>query len=329
VAGLVADGDTVENVEFSGARVVDQNGAGIRAEGTNLTIRHSYFHDNENGILGGKGHVRIEYSEFFNNGFGDGYTHNMYIANCDTFSLSYSYSHHAKIGHEIKSRAKVNYILYNRIMNENDGTASYEVDLPNGGDSYLIGNVIQQSVTTDNPTIVSYGEEGLSNSNTNIYLINNTFINDLTSGTFIRLASGSMGHVTNNLYFGTGSWISGVADTTNNLKGSSNDVVSLQSYDVHLQSASSARNAGVNPGLAGSFSLTPIWEYGSQLTRVNRNTDGVLDAGAFEFGSASSGIGSRIMHKQANVPMLRWNSSLSGIGVDGARRSAVVMPLFL
>ena len=42
----------VENIEFSGAVVPDQNGAGIRQEGTGLTVRNCSFHDNENGILG-------------------------------------------------------------------------------------------------------------------------------------------------------------------------------------------------------------------------------------------------------------------------------------
>jgi hypothetical protein len=65
----------------------------------------------------------------------------------------------AKIGHDVKSRARENYILYNRISDGPDGTASYEVDLPNGGLSYLIGKVIQQGPRTDNNTIVSYGAE--------------------------------------------------------------------------------------------------------------------------------------------------------------------------
>ena len=44
---------TVENIEFSGTTVPDMNGAGIRQEGKNLTIRGSYFHDDEDGILAG------------------------------------------------------------------------------------------------------------------------------------------------------------------------------------------------------------------------------------------------------------------------------------
>ena len=146
----------VENIEFSEASVPDQNGAGIRADGSGLIIRNCFFHDNENGILGpDAGEVVIEYSEFANNGYGDGYTHNMYIGKIDKFTLRYSYSHHAKTGHNVKSRAKENYILYNRIMDENNGTSSYDIDLPNGGLSFIIGNLIQQGPNTDNSTIVS------------------------------------------------------------------------------------------------------------------------------------------------------------------------------
>jgi hypothetical protein len=42
----------IENIEFSGARVPDQKGAGIRQEGANLLLDHCYFHDNQERILG-------------------------------------------------------------------------------------------------------------------------------------------------------------------------------------------------------------------------------------------------------------------------------------
>src|SRR5262244_2595146 len=63
---------TVQNLEFSGAKVADENGAGIRYEGGNLTIRHSDFHDNEDGILGQGGPsntLLIERSTFIHNGY--------------------------------------------------------------------------------------------------------------------------------------------------------------------------------------------------------------------------------------------------------------------
>jgi hypothetical protein len=75
----VVDGNnvTVENVEMLGAKVPDQNGAALRLEATGFTLRTSFIHDNENGILSGANtasDIVIENSEFGHNGFGDGYT---------------------------------------------------------------------------------------------------------------------------------------------------------------------------------------------------------------------------------------------------------------
>ena len=50
---IAGDRTTVDRIEFSGATVPDQNGAGIRQEGTDLTVTRSWFHDNQNGILTG------------------------------------------------------------------------------------------------------------------------------------------------------------------------------------------------------------------------------------------------------------------------------------
>src|SRR4051812_32321476 len=47
-------GTVIEGVEFSGAKVADRNGAAIRLEGPGLTVRNSYFHGNQNGILTGR-----------------------------------------------------------------------------------------------------------------------------------------------------------------------------------------------------------------------------------------------------------------------------------
>ena len=51
----------VANIEFSGAKVRDKNGAGIRQEGINLTVMGCYFHDNENGILAGRNVEGLEH----------------------------------------------------------------------------------------------------------------------------------------------------------------------------------------------------------------------------------------------------------------------------
>ena len=84
---ITGDDTTVENVEFTGATVADSNGAGIRQEGKNLTVRGCYFHDNQDGILAGdKPPARRSSSkrtEFAHNGAGDGQSHNLYINHVD------------------------------------------------------------------------------------------------------------------------------------------------------------------------------------------------------------------------------------------------------
>ncbi|HST77601.1 MAG TPA: right-handed parallel beta-helix repeat-containing protein, partial [Verrucomicrobiae bacterium] len=123
----------IENIEFSGAAVPDQNGAGIRAQGDNLTIRNCYFHDNQEGILtdaSATSTILIEFSEFGHNGFGDGQSHNLYIGNIAKLIFRYNYSHHANVGHLLKSRAAQNVITYNRLSDEATGNSSYQIDLP-------------------------------------------------------------------------------------------------------------------------------------------------------------------------------------------------------
>ncbi len=281
---------TVENMEFSGATVDDKNGAGIRADGPDLTVCNSSFHDNENGILGGGDNVLIEYSEFAYNGGcepGFGCSHNMYISgDTNRFTLRYSTSHHARIGHAVKSRAKENRILYNRLMDERTGTSSYIVDLPNGGLSYLVGNLLQQGPDTDNSTMVSYGAEGLSNPNNELYLVNNTLVNDLGNGVFVSTASGTTQFkAINNLFTGAGTVFGGKQPTqaATNLISPSPALFDRSNYDYRLTAASPARDGGSNPGIANGFGLTPTSHYIHPARRQDRPLATPIDIGAYEY----------------------------------------------
>lgn len=279
----------IENIEFSGATVPDENGAGIRAEGNGLTICGAYFHDNEDGILGGSGVVLIEYSEFNHNGInGDGYTHNLYIDGAVTkFIFRHNYSHRAHIGHELKSRALENHILYNRLMNE-EGDASYTIDIPNGGLTYVIGNIIQQGLNTDNSTMVNYGAEGLLSGRTHkLFLINNTLVNDRASGTFIAAAGGTTQvQVTNNLFVGSGTDVSGPSSAiarASNLVSSNPGLVNRAAYNYRLLNTSPAINQGTDPGTAGLYNLQPQFQYADIAQRELRVLNGAVDIGAYEY----------------------------------------------
>ena len=176
----------IENMSFSGASVPDGNGAGIRYESGNLTIVNSYFHDNQDGLLANSsanGSITITGSEFANNGIGDGYTHNIYVNDIQTLTITDSYFHDASVGHQIKSRAQNTIIRDNRIYDgaAGGGTGSYSIDIPNGGKAEITGNIIQQSSASQNPAIVHYGGEGGPYAGSSLVISDNTVVNQLTS----------------------------------------------------------------------------------------------------------------------------------------------------
>jgi hypothetical protein len=282
----------VENIEFSGARVVDQNGAGIRNEGRNLTICNSVFRDSENGILGGAyGQLTIEYSTFFGNGQGDvGRTHNLYIdegtSAGDRLVFRHNNTYGVSIGHLLKTRARENWILYNRIMDETNGSSSYAIDVPNGGLTYIIGNVIQQGVRTDNSAIIAYGAEGLSGGRSHeVYAVNNTLVNDRGSGTYFAMVGGMAAfRSVNNLFVGSGTLYSGFTpQASNNLTLASPAFVDRNAFNYRLTASSAAVNAGVEPGSAGGVNLAPLFQYRDAAGREARPASGVIDVGAYEY----------------------------------------------
>ena len=291
---ITGNNTTIEFVEFSECTVPDRNGAGIRQEGSGLTIRHCYFHHNEDGILAGdnpNSDIIIENTEFAYNGFGDGYSHNLYINHVRSLKFRFCYSHHAVIGHNFKSRAYNNYIEYNRIMDENTGNSSMLIDLPNGGNNYIIGNLLMKGVNAENRRLITFGTEGLSNPENNLYVINNTMVNLRNTGTFIFIQTGtSEAKVINNIFSGNGATlenaIQGIADTLNNLYFPDPTAImfaDLENFDYHLTDLSPAINSGTNPGFGLGYNLTPSIEYIHLCSSVVRNTIDEIDAGGYEY----------------------------------------------
>ena len=285
-------GTVIENVEMFGAKVADQNGAAIRLDGRDLTLRGSYLHDNENGILtnnDGVSNIVIENSEFSSNGYGTGYTHNLYIGHVNSLVFRNSYSHDAKVGHNLKSRANTNTIVYSR-FSSSVYSPSYEIDLPNAGTAYVIGNVIQQPANNSNPAMLAYGEEGASNTGRDLYVVNNTFINDDSSrGTFIMVG----GDVTtpvlmqNNLFVGTGS-VSSQANSTDrtNYRTLSPSFVDRANFDLRPASGSPVINAGSVAGSSASgLSLLASSQYKHVASSETRTLVGAIDIGAYEAAS--------------------------------------------
>ena len=286
---------TIDNIEISGVRQPG-NGAAIRFEGRNLTIRNCYFHDNNDGILTNEtniGNILIEYSEFDHNGAGDGQSHNMYINHADSFTLRFCYSHDAHQGHLVKSRANVNYILYNRLSDE-DGDTSYEIDLPVGGTSYVVGNVIEQGPKSPNYNIISYGEEsiyswGTLNPGTDLYVVNNTIVNDESQGTFITVSPNvtTTPLIQNNVFYGPGGISAAASAQIGNFNTKdSSTFVDRANYDYHLTAKAGAigHGAPLSQILSPGFSPAPLLEY------IHSPCSTSIDSGAFQYNGSSGPI---------------------------------------
>ena len=152
----VISGDevTVDNITFSGARVPHRNGAGIRAEGRNLTVRHARFIDNENGILGGtveSSTIRIEDSFFARNGTCErDCAHGIYVNAIERLEIVGSTFREQRVGHHIKSRARVLTVSDSIIDDGPDGTASYLIDIWSASDVTIANNFLHKGRKSEN-----------------------------------------------------------------------------------------------------------------------------------------------------------------------------------
>ena len=277
----------IEGFDFVNAAVPDRNGAGIRLEKGHLVVRNSTFTRNENGILTGGDKdtvLEIENCEFGHNGFGDGRSHNLYVGTIAKLIVTGSYFHHANVGHLLKSRAAENHIFYNRLTDEIGGKASYELEFPNGGIAYVVGNVIQQSSTTENPNIVSYGAEGNRWPVNTLYLVNNTLVdNRPQSGVFLSVRQG-LGAITavNNLLVGQGKLeTAGPGNYRNNFNVDWDEFVFAARDDFHLKPGSKLRGKGIAPPRAVDVDLTPRKDYIHQRSARDVNPQN-LNPGAFQ-----------------------------------------------
>ena len=295
----VFEGDnvTIDTIELTGAAAPGNNGAAIRMEGQNLTVLNSYIHDNQEGIFVNpqpSAQILAQSTEFYHNGFGDGLTHNLHVNAAARLTLQYCYSHNGNAGNLVETGASENYILYNRLTSET-GATNAEIDIPNGGRSFVIGNLIEKGASDVSGTVLGYLSSGSSGSNSSaeLYVFNNTFVNDRSSGaTFLNInpADPTPAAATNNIFYGAGTIASQSNAVLNANLTSNPQFVNQAGYDYHLTSGSPAINAGANPGVADGVSLTPLYEYVSPACAEARNTVGAIDIGGYEFGGAGASL---------------------------------------
>jgi hypothetical protein len=271
----------VENVEISGARSVYKNGAGIRHAGRNLVLQHVYLHDNENGLLTANNHpdsdIQIAYSEFARNGDGKGQAHNLYIGRAGRLEMRYSYSHEANIGHLLKSRARRNFIRYNRLSDNEEGRSSYLIDIPEGGEAEIVGNVLQQGYGTENHSMISFAAESAPHKENTLVVASNTLYNRDLGGIIVRNPRQLDVLVINNLIAGVPLvLVDGPGRETANLMAPDHGLADPRGFDFNLLSGSRAIDKGSAKG------PVPTAEYVHPLGWRPRLSVWNLDIGAYE-----------------------------------------------
>jgi hypothetical protein len=160
---------TIIGITFQGASGPSGNGAGIRAEGGDLTVRASRFVGNQNGILAPSGptaHLVVEDSIFTGNGAREPPSmecaHGIYVGPLAVLSITRSRFEATRICHHVKSRALRTEITDTHIIDGADTRSSYLVDVPNGGDLLLARSVLRKGPGAGNTTIaVAIGAEGV------------------------------------------------------------------------------------------------------------------------------------------------------------------------
>ena len=177
---------TINNIVFTNAKDSEGNGAGIRMQGTNLTILNSKFFNNQDGLLSDynvHSTITVKDSTFGKNGTcvgSGGCAHAIYAGHVGTLDVENSTFNNTQAGHDIKSRANNTIIIGNKITDGPTGTSSYLIDVPNGGAVTITGNYLEKGPKSSNPTTaISMGEEGATNPAGAMLIANNTFQNDL------------------------------------------------------------------------------------------------------------------------------------------------------
>ena len=177
---LVTGGDEnlhlyIENITFEGASNESNNGAGIRLQAGDLTVVDSHFVDNQSGVLANEdsGDVHIVGSSFDNTG-SDGYSHALYIRG-DSLVVEDSTFTGAIRGHHVKSTVSDQTVVVNSVLDDDDGSASYSIDVTGGGDLLVDGNTLIKGANADNKTFVYYDTDREGGTPGEVVIQNNSF----------------------------------------------------------------------------------------------------------------------------------------------------------
>ncbi len=256
----------IENIAFQNGRNNSYNGAGIRVLACNNTIIKGCkvsrcdmgMMSDENDLLS------IEACEFAFNGNPEhfnGYSHNLYLGGRRT-RIQFCWIHDAICGMNFKTRGLYTELLYNTVMDSNEGEFSFvdgeHTHLPNSN-VVMIGNIVRSKPnrTGNTQKYIDFGQDMGGARNGILYLFQNTLVAGSGNIHFLQSSSAqstiaaianiftgsrnlqglSLGSIS-----GARNWLSKdalfPARFVENILGTSPGFVSEQTYNFHLQHGS-------------------------------------------------------------------------------------------
>ena len=118
-----------------------------------------------------------------------------------------------------------------------------------------------------------------------LYVINNTIVNNNSSGTFVYNANATGALLQNNIFQGNGTILSGAGTQTTNWPTSNAYLQNPGIYDYHLTSSSTgAIDLGTTPGTGvNGFNMNPTNQYVHPCGTQSRSSVGTIDIGCYEY----------------------------------------------
>ncbi|MFN3387554.1 MAG: right-handed parallel beta-helix repeat-containing protein [Allosphingosinicella sp.] len=169
----------VEGLVFTGTRVADGNGAGIRMEQGDLTVAWTQFRDGQCGILSANdpsGTISIDHSTFSRLGKhpnGNG-AHSLYIGDFASLKVTNSRFERGTGGHYLKTRTPRVEIVGNSFDDSGGSATNYMIDLSAGATGRIAGNTFVQGTGKENyGTLIAVAPEGASNRSEGLVIENN------------------------------------------------------------------------------------------------------------------------------------------------------------
>ncbi|MDR0328440.1 MAG: right-handed parallel beta-helix repeat-containing protein [Planctomycetaceae bacterium] len=182
-----ADGCILDGFTLINARGSSNNGAGVRINQANdVTIRNCVIRHNDMGIMSNGEATQqtaarqlIEKCTITENGTQKepGQNHNLYLGGTSVTVRNCEVAR-SVTGHNVKSRAHLNYIIDCHIHDSNNREfdlvdATGTTDRP-GSDSFLINNIIEKDPKcTGNRTVLHFGRDGSATHNGTVWFIGN------------------------------------------------------------------------------------------------------------------------------------------------------------